>query len=165
MLISVDTADDIGWGAFHKTLGKDLGVMRFPNLPGSLHKSLRMSFGPLRALSIAKWTEHPAEAYEYLKFLTSAKIQERNWKETGWFPNNIKATADQADDRRRPPAARLGEDSKVEKFIGFDTTIRPSVEATMVKLIPAVIIGQMSIKDALDQVQAAQEKLPPVPTK
>ena len=35
----------------------------------------------------------------------------------------------------------------------------------MVKLIPAVIIGQMSIKDALDQVQKAQEKLPPVPSK
>ena len=97
--------------------------------------------------------------------MTSPKIQELNWKETGWFPNNMRANATKP---ANPAGAQLlawTKEPKVEKFIGFDTTIRPSVEATMVKLVPAVIIGQMPIKTALDQVQKAQEKLPPVPTK
>jgi multiple sugar transport system substrate-binding protein len=165
MVISVSTAD-IGWGYFAKTLGNaNVGVMLFPNLPGSLYKNLRYSFGPARALAITNWTKDPAAAYKYLSFLASPKIQELNWKETGWFPNHVRANPTKPS---IPAGAQLlawSKNPKMEKFIGFDWTIRPSVEATMVKLVPAVIIGQMPIKTALDQVQKAQEKLPPVPKK
>ena len=163
MLISVDTADDIGWGAFDKTLGKDLGVMRFPNLPGSLHKSLRISFGPLRAI-----VDHEVDraSRRGLRVPASSAPARRSRSATGRRRAGSRTTS-----TRQPtkPAIEAGRqllawtrDPKVEKFIGFDTTIRPSVETTMVKLIPAVIIGQMSINDALDQVQAGTGQTPSV---
>ena len=168
MLISVDTADDIGWGAFAKTLGN--AEPRGHALPEPAGVAATRT-SELASDRFVRWRSRTGRRIRGCRVqvpLVPDQPEDPGAQLEGdrLVPEQHSGKRNQAS-QSRPGTQLLAwtKNQKVEKFIGFDTTIRPSVEATMVKLVPAVIIGQMPIKTALDQVQKAQEKLPPVPSK
>lgn len=151
------------WGDFRKTLGKNLGTFLPPLMPGSKWSQQKQDLGPQHALSIAKWSKHPKEAYDYISFLTNAANQAKATREIGFLPNNNKIVLKPVG--YAPADKILGWVKRSPKFTGPDFTIRPSVEAVMDKVVPSIVVGQQSIADALKQVQQAQDKLPPIPQK
>jgi len=148
------------WGEFTPKLGDDLGAMLAPLLPDSNFAEQRMNFGPALSWAIAKWGENPQEAFDYVSFLVSPESQEFLFEQAGSIPNVAGASPAVTD-----PVAEeiLGWISDTPVWIGPFTTIRAQVEVTFDKMVPQFITGRTSIEDAMKQVQATQDKAPPIP--
>lgn len=147
---------------FQKSLGTaNVGVFPAPALPGSRYKPGQWyDYGPNLAWSITRWSAHPAEAYQYIAFLGSASSMNTAYTLNGTLPNN----------RQAAPHAKTEAEAQILNWRNTKTAfpgplffIRANPEATYDKVIPQIITGQLSVKDAMQQVQDTQSQTPPVP--
>ena len=93
--------------------------------------------------------------------MVSPAAEETMYKLAGSLPNNVLAK----------PSVSYGPAQQILKwastpgftFVSPADMIRANPETTFDKLTPEVVAGQSSLKDALNQVQSAQDQLPALP--
>jgi multiple sugar transport system substrate-binding protein len=156
-------ANNANWSEFSKAkVAKDpsnLGVFKAPMLPGATGTPA-FDFGPGLAWAVTKWSQHQKEAIDYLSFISSGPEQAKLFKLSGAIPNNRTATPSSSN----PSATEILGWTRGDTFIGPFTTIRSNVETAYDRLIPQYVTGQISADDMLKQMDAEQQKAPPVPT-
>ena len=74
-----------------KKAGIDLGIARLPAFPGTDHST---SFSGVRLAFVSSYTEHPEEAKEFAKFLTSKEMLQKRYEMTDQIPPRNDITID-----------------------------------------------------------------------
>jgi ABC-type glycerol-3-phosphate transport system substrate-binding protein len=157
------TSDLAYYGDF-TGLGKNLGVGLPPLVPGGRWKTQRFDISPVFTFAITKWA--PAkEAYEYISYMVSPKSQLAAFTIGGTLPANtaVKLPTNSPNPVKNQVMRYVN--GAAEHYIGPDQTIRASVEVQFDKVIPSIFVGQVSLKDALANLQKIQDSLPPLPQK
>lgn len=147
-------ASTINYKVFEDALGDDLGLALTPQLPGSINPDSYMVIWNVYGWSITDWAEHPDVAFEYIRHLTSADAQERLSEAVGVLPNHVDASPS----LESPAGAQVAEWLKsVPVFTNVENKARASVVSTMTQVFSGVLAGDLSVEEALAQVQEAQE--------
>jgi multiple sugar transport system substrate-binding protein len=156
-------ANNANYSEFAKDkVAKDLGAFLPPILPDALTKKQAFDYGPGLSWSIAKWSKNADAAYKFLTFLGSAKAQQMVFKSSGTVPNNIQAKVTTPD---KVGTEILGWVHDFPLYVGQTTLIRANVEPVYDKVVPQIMTKQISVADGMKQVQDAQKKATPIPTK
>jgi len=143
-------------------VGKNLGVMEPPLVPGGKWATQKLNYGPGLSWAITRWAKDPAAAYKFLTFLGTPAAQKMAFKSSTVFPNNVKTRAVTSD----PIGAKiLAWVATKPTYLGIMTLMRAPTEATLDKLVPQIMTKKVSIEDALKQIQATADKQPKIPTK
>lgn len=154
-------ANNTNWSQFYPTLGGKLGTFLTPVLPGSLYSSPRLDWSPGYSWSITKWSAHPQQAYDWISYLANAQSQAAGFPLDGVISNNSKSVVTSSNPVANQILKWATEPSI--QYIGPDDTMLPAPEATFDQLLPLSVSGQATIKSLWQQVQATQQKTPPVP--
>ena len=156
-------ANNANYSEFAKAkVAKDLGAFLPPILPDGLTKKQAFDYGPGLSWSIAKWSKNPDAAYKFLTFMGSSKAQQMIFKSSGTVPNNIQTKVTTPD---KVGAKILSWVHDYPLYVGQITLIRANVEPVFDKVVPQIMTKQISVADAMKQVQDAQAKASPIPTK
>ena len=115
---------------------------------------------PTHAWGVTTWAEHPEVAYDYLMYFASPESQEKNYVVSGTVPNHKDATVT-TDNPIGQQILSWYNDSP--RFSGQNNYIRATVQATEDRLVPQILTEAVSIDDAVGQIQAEQDKAPPLP--
>jgi len=141
-------------------VGPNLGAFLAPLVPDSLWTEQKFDYAPTHAWGVTTWAEHPEVAYDYLMYFASPESQEKNYVVSGTVPNHSGATVTTDN-----PIGKQILDwyNNSPRFSGQNNYIRATVQATEDRLVPQIVTGAVSIDDAVGQIQAEQDKAPPLP--
>jgi ABC-type glycerol-3-phosphate transport system substrate-binding protein len=150
-------ATDVHWGIFRETKWgkKGLGTFMMPYDEEGNWDAPRMNYAASSGYAIAKASDHPAEAAEYVRYINSAPAQEMLFAEAGVFPVNRDAKVNVTD----PVAGQILEWIKTEQhYAGQLQLARANVEVLLLRYVPQLITGEKSWGDIAPELTAEQEK-------
>lgn len=156
-------ANNANWSQFKSTLGDNLGDFLEPALPGSRYPNGNwFDYDPGLAWSITKWSAHPTQDYQYISYLAQPSSQTKAFSIDGTLPNTTLSSPTSS-----YPAAKaiLSWVRTAVSYPGLDDLMRSNPETTYDKVITEMVIGSLSVKAALAQVQTTEDSIPPIPPK
>lgn len=137
------------------SLGADnVGVQVFPPAPASKYPEYT-DVGPLQAWGITNYSEHQDEAWEYISFIEKRESQELVWDVAGVIPNfkglDVSSDYPPQDDALR---AILDNPENHTAYMAYSQAIGAAQE----RALPQMLNDQISIDEALNQVNDAMQK-------
>jgi raffinose/stachyose/melibiose transport system substrate-binding protein len=153
--------DIANFAAFKPTLGNNLGVWNGPNVPGSTYAAAPADFAPNLAWGITRWSKSAALDYKWIMFVTSAKSEDLAWAIDGALPNNIDS---KPTSQYQPAQQVLALATSANRFTDPDFYIRSTVEATLDRVIPEIVTGQITPAAGMATVQQTEQSLPAIPS-
>ncbi len=151
-------AADAHWSQFRETKwGKGLGTFLAPLVPDSLWDAPRINYGVSTGYWVTKWSEHPQEAVDFLRYMASPPVQEMIYAEAGAAPANRNAKLDITD----PVGVQIADwAANADPYMDQFTLVGANVLSLLAKYAPEMIKEKIDYDEVADQLIAAQEKSP-----